>query len=79
MKGIIIFKGKYGATGQYAEWLGKELGLPVFTPDNYRTEDIINCDFVIIGSSVYMGKLQLKIGSKAICQVCCQRKHIFLW
>ncbi len=60
MKGVIIFQGKYGATKQYAEWLGKELALPVFTPDNYRTKDIINCDFVIIGSSVYIGKLQIK-------------------
>ena len=60
MKGIIIFKGKYGATRQYAEWLGKELALPVFTPENYRSEDLIGCDFVIIGSSVYIGKLQIK-------------------
>ncbi len=60
MKGIIIFKGKYGATKQYAEWLGQELALPVCTPDNYKTEDIFNCDFVIIGSSVYIGKLQMK-------------------
>jgi menaquinone-dependent protoporphyrinogen IX oxidase len=60
MKGIIIYKGKYGATKQYAEWLGKELDLPVFNPDNYRTEDVFNCDYVIIGSSVYIGKLQMK-------------------
>ncbi len=65
MKGVIIFKGKYGATEQYAEWLGQELGLPVFTPDNYKTEDIFNCDFVVIGSSVYIGKLQIKEWIKA--------------
>ena len=29
MKGIIIYKGKYGATAQYAQWLGEELNFPV--------------------------------------------------
>ena len=29
MKGLIIFKGKYGATRQYAGWIGDELQLPV--------------------------------------------------
>jgi len=60
MKGLIIFKGKYGATRQYAEWLATELALPAFHPDNFRKEKISNCDFVVIGSSVYIGKLQIK-------------------
>ena len=60
MKGLIIFKGKYGATRQYAEWLATELALPAFHPDNFRKEKIFNCDYVVIGSSVYIGKLQIK-------------------
>jgi len=60
MKGIIIFKGKYGATRQYAEWLATELALPAFHPDIFRNEKMFNCDYVVIGSSVYIGKLQLK-------------------
>ena len=59
MKGIIVYKGKYGATQQYAQWLGKELNLPVFTAAELQNEDLLHCDFVIIGSSVYIGKLQI--------------------
>ena len=28
MKGIIIYKSKYGATKQYADWLGELLHIP---------------------------------------------------
>jgi len=60
MKGVIIYKGKYGATKQYAEWLGEELGFPVFTADNID-KDLLNLyDVFILGSSVYIGKLQIK-------------------
>ncbi len=57
MKGIIIYKGKYGATRQYAEWAGRELRLALFEPGNAGREKLAQCDFVVIGSSVYMGKL----------------------
>ena len=40
MKGIIIYKGKYGATRQYADWLGKELNLQIAHPGNYIKEYI---------------------------------------
>ena len=59
MKGIIIYKGKYGATKQYAQWLGEELNLPVVTTGELKTEDLLPYDFIIIGSSVYIGKLQI--------------------
>ena len=57
MKGIIVYKGKYGATRQYAEWVGQELNLPVVVPDNLEGDELIKSDFVVIGSSVYMGKI----------------------
>jgi menaquinone-dependent protoporphyrinogen IX oxidase len=60
MKGIIIYKGKYGATQQYAEWLGKELELPVVSAGDETPAHLLNADFVILGSSIYIGKLQLK-------------------
>jgi len=60
MKGIITFKGKYGATRQYAEWLADELVLPVTEPGNLSSEKISNCDFIVVGTSVYIGKLQIK-------------------
>ena len=60
MKGIIIYKGKYGATSQYAQWLGAALQLPVIEPENMTGENLSKYDCVIIGSSVYVGKLQLR-------------------
>jgi menaquinone-dependent protoporphyrinogen IX oxidase len=59
MKGIVIHKGKYGATRQYAEILGSTAYLPVVTADNIHSGNLSNYDFVVLGSSVYMGKLQI--------------------
>jgi menaquinone-dependent protoporphyrinogen IX oxidase len=59
MNGIIVYKGKYGATRQYAQWLGHELHLPVYTSDEIRKKELSLCDFMVIGTSVYIGKLQI--------------------
>jgi menaquinone-dependent protoporphyrinogen IX oxidase len=60
MQGIVIFKGKYGATKQYAEWLGQEFGIPVLFYDNAANKEVFKSDFLIIGSSVYIGKLEIR-------------------
>ncbi|MFI5151845.1 MAG: flavodoxin domain-containing protein [Chitinophagales bacterium] len=60
MKGIILYKGKYGATRQYADWLGADLQLPVVMADHLEGVDLSKYDFLVIGSSVYIGKLQLR-------------------
>jgi menaquinone-dependent protoporphyrinogen IX oxidase len=60
MKGIIIYKGKYGATRQYADWLSEELKLPAIPAGNRGDKDTRDYGYVILGSSVYIGKLQLK-------------------
>lgn len=60
MKAIIIYKGKYGATRQYAEWLGYELNLPVVTANEINGVTLIPYDLLILGTSIYVGKFQLK-------------------
>lgn len=60
MKGMIIYKGKYGATRQYAVWLGSALGLPVVPAGAENSAQLSEADFVILGTSIYIGKLQLK-------------------
>jgi menaquinone-dependent protoporphyrinogen IX oxidase len=60
MKGIIIYKGKYGATHQYTEWIGSTLRLPAIIADHITGESLSKYDFVVIGSSVYMGRLLIK-------------------
>lgn len=60
MKGIVIYKGKYGATKQYAMWIGQELQLPVASADRFPLSELPNYDYIIIGSSVYIGKLEIR-------------------
>jgi menaquinone-dependent protoporphyrinogen IX oxidase len=60
MKGIIIHKGKYNATRQYAEWLASEVNLPKDISDNISKEELKDYDFLVLGSSVYVGKLLIK-------------------
>jgi len=60
MKGLVIYKGKYGATKQYAMWIGQELRLPVASADRFPKDELPNYDYFILGSSVYIGKLEIK-------------------
>jgi menaquinone-dependent protoporphyrinogen IX oxidase len=59
MKGVIIYSGKYGATRQYAEWLREDLKFTIVDPKNCENE-LESSTQVILGSSVYIGKLQLR-------------------
>ena len=54
MKGIVIYKGKYGATKQYAKWIGGELGLPVEDSKDIMENELSYFDFLLIGSGVYI-------------------------
>jgi menaquinone-dependent protoporphyrinogen IX oxidase len=78
MKAIIIYKSKYGATRQYAEWLSTELQLPLTGPENLTSQSLAMYDYVVIGSSVYEGGLLtrswLKKHTKAL-----QSKKVFLF
>ena len=78
MKGIIVYKGKYGATRQYAQWLGVALRLPVADAGNTSREKLADFDFVIMGTSVYIGKLQLAKWLRNNFQVL-QNKKLFLF
>jgi len=59
MKGIIIYKGKYGSNEQYAKWLSDELGMPMASADKITGDQLKRFDFFILGTSVYVGKLQI--------------------
>lgn len=53
MKGVIIYKSKYGATQQYALWLSTALELPAWQPEEKTINELLNSDFFIIGSPIY--------------------------
>ena len=60
MQGVIIFKGKYGATMQYAGWLANTLDIQAVGADNFHKEQLTNAEYVIIGTSIYIGKFQIR-------------------
>lgn len=60
MKGIVVYKGKYGATEQYATWAAKELNLPLKVADECSETDLANADVLVLGTSVYIGVLVIK-------------------
>jgi len=78
MKGLVIYKGKYGATKQYAMWIGQELQLPVASADRFHIDELPKYDFFILGSSVYIGKLEIKDWLKKNFNVL-QNKKIFFF
>lgn len=59
MKSLIIYKGKYGATAQYSKWLAEELKFPLHTADDHIDLRSDAAKLVIIGTSIYIGKLQI--------------------
>ena len=78
MKGLVIYKGRYGATKQYAMWIGQELHLPVASADRFPVDELPKYDYFIIGSSVYIGKLEIKKWMKKNLDVLVN-KRIFLF
>lgn len=58
MKGIIIYKSKYGSTRMFAMWLNEELKFDLLELDR----DMIKLDsynIVILGTSIHGGKISL--------------------
>jgi menaquinone-dependent protoporphyrinogen IX oxidase len=78
MKGLVIYKGKYGATKQYAMWIGQELQLPVASAVRFPVDQLPKYDYFILGSSVYIGKLEIKDWLKKNFTVL-QNKKIFFF
>jgi len=60
MNGIVLYKSRYGATQQYADWIAETLRLPVIDPERFDDRILAVCDFLLIGSSVYFGQLLIK-------------------
>jgi menaquinone-dependent protoporphyrinogen IX oxidase len=78
MKGIILYKGKYGATRQYADWIAEALQWPLFTPEQLLNETLDAADVVLIGTSVYAGRLTLQAWLKKHAHQLL-RKKVFLF
>ena len=64
MNGAIFFSGKYGSTEQYANWISKATGLPVFDIKDPNA-DPSRYDYLILGSSIIYFKLSIRKWAKA--------------
>jgi menaquinone-dependent protoporphyrinogen IX oxidase len=78
MKGIIIYKGKYGATEQYATWLADALKLIRIKTDIAAPDIIAQYDVVIMGSSIYVGQLVINKWLKQHSELL-SKKKLFLF
>ena len=53
MSGIILYKSKYGATKQYAEWISERTGFICKRTDEADIKDILKYDVIILGGGIY--------------------------
>lgn len=53
MKGIILYKSKYGATKKYANWLAEETGFPCAEVNKADFQQVKACDIIILGGGIY--------------------------
>lgn len=59
MKGLVVYQGKYGATQQYAQWVSEKLGIAAVPAQQAGVDEVKQADYLAIGTSVYIGKLQI--------------------
>lgn len=53
MKGIILYKSKYGATKKYVDWITEETGFESSEITKVKVADVIAYDVIIIGGGIY--------------------------
>ncbi len=53
MKGIILYRSKYGATKRYADWLAQETGFDCMETSKANIDYIKNYDAIILGGGIY--------------------------
>jgi menaquinone-dependent protoporphyrinogen IX oxidase len=60
VKTLIIYKSKYGATQQYANWLHEEISdSTIISVDDIANVNLKAYECVILGSSIYFGQLKI--------------------
>ena len=53
VNGIILYKSKYGATKQYAQWLAEETGFSCEKTDDVDINEVSKYDIIILGGGIY--------------------------
>lgn len=53
----VIYKSKYGATKQYAQWLVQALDAPLFEASAIKPKNLMDYDLIIYGGGLYAGSI----------------------
>ena len=53
MSGIILYKSRYGATKQYADWIAEKTGFSCIKTDDADMKRVSGCDVIILGGGIY--------------------------
>lgn len=53
MKGIVIYKSKYGSTKTYASWISEELGFELSEHKDVTVKDLMEYDTIVYGGGIY--------------------------
>jgi len=59
MKGLVVYKSKYGSTKQYAHWIAEGLGIDCINVDLATEKMLEDYEFIVVGGSIYMGKMKI--------------------
>lgn len=57
MKGAVIYRSKYGSTGQYAKWLSESLQASLINAKEAGATDLTPFEYLVFCSPVFYGKL----------------------
>ena len=60
LDGVLVYRTRYGTTLQYAEWIKKELRIPMIDPERMDDQVLSACDFLVIGTPVYQGEMLIR-------------------
>lgn len=56
-KTAVVYQSKYGATGQYAQWLAKELACDLFEKKQIKPGELAAYNTIVYGAGVYAGQV----------------------
>lgn len=60
MADLIVYQSKYGATAEYAQWLGEALKTDAVEAGALKPMQLVNAGRIIIGTPVYLGKMLMR-------------------
>ncbi len=58
--GVVIYKSRFGAAKQYAQWISDSLNIPAYEEEAMNEVQLNSFDFLIVVTSLYMGSFMMK-------------------